>query len=124
MVRDCLSDQWRSNGSIGQNRVQLVGHNDRHLFQELDGGSPGRLIIEPRHGKFRRAINGYEQVEPIAGKTVPRTVFWPGSYFTAAHLGDVDVEVADGIGFELLLGRQIAIDVGQAGYPVPLQAAV
>ena len=73
----------------GQDRVQLVRNDDQHFFQELDGGAPCRLVIELHDGKFRRAINGYEQVEPIAGKTIPRIDFWPGSYLTAAHLGDV-----------------------------------
>ena len=83
---------------IGQDRVQPVGHDDQDLFQELDGRAPCCLIIKPHHGKFRRAINGYEQIELS---------------LTAAHLGNVDMEKPDRIGLELLLG-QIAFDIGQS----------
>lgn len=40
-----------------------------------------------------------------------------------AHLGDVDVELADQVGLELLLGRPISLDIGQAADAVALQAA-
>ena len=96
---------------IGQDRVKLVGHNNQHLFQELARCAPGRLVTKPHHGKFRPAINGYEQIELAV---------------TAAHLGNVpshglqanheraaDVEKPDRIGFELLLGGQIAFNIGQ-----------
>ena len=39
-------------------------------------------------------------------------------------LGDVDVEVADGIAFEGLPGGLVAGDLGQAADAVPLQTAV
>ena len=39
-------------------------------------------------------------------------------------LGDVDVEVADRVGFELLPVRLVAIDIGQPGDAVSFQAAV
>jgi hypothetical protein len=41
-------------------------------------------------GESARAINGHQQVEPV---------------LLGMHLGDVDVEVADGIALELLVGR-------------------
>lgn len=55
--------------------------------------------------EFARAINGYEEVEPT---------------FCGLHLGNVDVKVADGIAFELLLGRQIAVHIGEPTDPMPL----
>ena len=55
--------------------MQPVGHNDQHLFHELDGRAPCCLVLKARHGKFRRAINGYEQIEPTVGKTARGTVF-------------------------------------------------
>ena len=31
-----------------------------------------------------------------------------------AHFGDIDMEVADRVGFELLLWRSVSLDIGQA----------
>ena len=44
--------------------------------------------------------------------------------FLGPDLGDVDVEVADRIGLELLLRRLVAFDIGQAADAVALQTAV
>ena len=38
--------------------------------------------------------------------------------------GDVDVDIAEQVGFELALGRSDGLDVGQPGDVVSLQAAV
>jgi len=35
--RHCLSDQWRSNGSIGQDRVDVTGNGVEQLLKELPG---------------------------------------------------------------------------------------
>ncbi len=40
------------------------------------------------------------------------------------HFGDIDVEVADRIGLELLLGGLVAFDLRQPRYAVPGQAAM
>lgn len=41
-----------------------------------------------------------------------------------AHLRNVDMEVADRVALELLLGRPVAFDIRQAADAVALQAAV
>ena len=87
----------------------FVRNDDQHFLQELDRGAPGRVVIEPHQSKFRRAINGYEQVKLA---------------FTRPDFGDVDVKEPDGLGFEFLRCRQIAFDVGQSRYPMPLKAAM
>lgn len=60
-------------------------------------------------GELRRPVDGDEQVELA---------------FSRPDLGDVDVKVADGIGFEPRLGRLIALDLRQAADPVALEATV
>jgi hypothetical protein len=49
-------------------------------------------------GKLRCSIDRHEHVELAINR---------------AHLGDVDVEIADRIGFELLLGGDLAVDLRQ-----------
>ena len=44
--------------------------------------------------------------------------------FGGLHFGDVDVEVADRVALELLLGRLVAFDIRQAADAVALQAAM
>jgi hypothetical protein len=44
--------------------------------------------------------------------------------FLSANLGDIDVEVADGIALEWLLGWLVAGDLGQAANPMTLRAPV
>jgi hypothetical protein len=41
-----------------------------------------------------------------------------------AHLGDVDVEIANGVGGEALAHRLVTLDLGQAADAMPLEAAV
>jgi hypothetical protein len=40
------------------------------------------------------------------------------------HFGNVDVEDADGVAFEFLLGRLVAFRIWQAPDPVTLQVAI
>ena len=60
-------------------------------------------------GELGGAVDGHEQVELAFG---------------GLHLGDVDVEVADRVALELLLGRLVAFDLRQAADAVALQAAM
>jgi hypothetical protein len=60
-------------------------------------------------GELARAVDGHEQ---------------PQLALAGLHLGDVDVEVADRVAREALLGWLVALDLGQAADPVPLKAAV
>ena len=60
---------------VGQNRVDLVGNRLDQGDEKGRGGDPRGLCLQPDKGEFARPINGYEEMEPIVGKTVPRTVF-------------------------------------------------
>ena len=79
--RHCPSDQWRSNGSIGKNRADLVGHGLRHVLQEL----PRRLPVGRRNelgdGELGSAVDAHEEVELAFG---------------GLHLRDIDVDRASG----------------------------
>ena len=60
-------------------------------------------------GELAGAIDGDEEIELAFG---------------GLHLGDVDMEVADRVALELLLGRLVALDLGQAADAVALQTAM
>ena len=67
------------------------------------------LLHQPSEGVLGGAVHSHEEVELA---------------LLGADLGDVDVEVADRIGLEGLLGRLVAGDLGQAADAVALQATV
>lgn len=75
--RHCHSDQWRSNGSIGQDRMDPVGHDFHKVLQELPGSLSIRFSDQLNDAKFAGAVNGYEH---------------KGLAFRRLLLGDVDVE--------------------------------
>jgi hypothetical protein len=51
-----------------------------------------------------------------------RTNRWSFAFFSA-HLGDVDVEVADRVGLELLVGSLVAFRLGQPADAVALKGS-
>jgi hypothetical protein len=94
---------------VSEQRVNAVGHHSQKLFQELAGSGSGSLFIEPGHGELGCAVNGHEQVElALAGP----------------DLGDVHVEVANGVALELPLGGLVALQVRQPRDAVALKAAM
>ena len=60
-------------------------------------------------GELRSSVDGYEEVEPS---------------FLGADLGDINVEVADGIGLELTLPGLAVFDTRQPRDAVALKAAM
>ncbi len=66
-------------------------------------------LIEPGEGEFGGAVHGYEQVQLA---------------FFGAHLGDVDVGIANGIGLELLPRRLCSFDFWQPADVVMLEEAM
>ena len=85
---------------VGEHRVDLVRHGRDQGPQEVARHPPCGFLMQLGEGELARAIDGDEQVEPP---------------FFRMHLGDVDVEVADRVGLELLLGRLVTGHLGQAG---------
>jgi len=92
---------------IGQCDVDLVGHGLDKMLEKISCGSAQGFAMQLDEGEFACAINGYEEVEPALRRL---------------HLGNVYVEEADGVGFELLLRGQIAIHIGKSADAAPLQA--
>src|SRR4051794_37452295 len=86
-----------------------VGHSRDQVAQEVAGNAPGGFLVQFRKGKLTRAVDGYKEVELA---------------LLRPHLGDVDVEVADRIRLEPLLGGLVALGLGQARDAMPLQAAM
>jgi len=97
------------NTVIGQHRMQPVWHCRDQGFQETHGGRTVRLLVQGDEGEFRGPIDRDEQVELS---------------LCCAQLGDVDVEIADRVGFEFSLGGTLVLDLREARDAVPLQAAM
>ena len=92
---------------VGQNGVDLIGHGFKHVLQELPSGLPVCLLGELGYGKLTCAINACEHVELA---------------FSSLNLGDVDMEQADGVAFELLALRLVTFHIRQARDAMPLKA--
>jgi hypothetical protein len=61
--RHFLSDQWSSNGSIGEDGVDLVGNRLDQRDEEGRDGNPVGLFFQPDKAEFARAVNGHEEME-------------------------------------------------------------
>ena len=94
---------------VGEHRVDRVGHGRDEVTEEVARAAPRRLPVQLNKGELARAIDGHEQVEPA---------------LLGVHLGDVDVEEADRVGFEAGALGLVAVGVGQPSDPMALQAAV
>jgi hypothetical protein len=78
---------------VGENRVDLIGNSCDQSFEEGRGGGPSCLLDQSDEGELAGAIDSDIEVELA---------------FRGLDLSDVDVEIADRIGFELFL-RTLAI---------------
>ncbi len=99
--RHCLSDQWRSKGSIREKGVDLVGHSLEHRRENLPSGAPVSLVCELRHGELAGAVDADKEIQLA---------------FSGLHFGDVDMKEPDGVAIELLTLWFVAFDIGQARY--------
>jgi hypothetical protein len=79
--------------------VDLIWHGFEHVLQELPSRLPVSFLYELSHGKLARAVDANEQEELS---------------FSSLHFGDVYVEEADRVAFELRPLRLVALDVRQA----------
>lgn len=78
---------------IGQYRMEGVWHRLDQIAQELCSNHLAGLGMEFGKSELGCSVNGDKQIELAFG---------------CLHLGNVDVEVADGVALELLLGRLVA----------------
>ena len=89
--------------------MNFVGHGRDKMAKELGGDFCGRFLMQLDKGEFRRPIDGDKEMELA---------------FFGPHLGNVDVEEANRIGFEPLLRRLFPLDIRQLVDAVALQTAV
>ena len=87
--------------SVGQRADQFL----QKRCDRLDGGT----VLQAHEGELRSAVNGHEQVE---------------FSLCRAHLGDVDVKVADWVGLKRLARKLDALDLRQPADAVALQTAM
>ena len=94
----CASGHCEVNAVGGENGVDLVGHQFDQLAQEVGRNTSGGAFMQFGEGELAYSVDGYEHVELA---------------LLGPDFGDVDMEVADRIGLELL-ARLGAFDAWQA----------
>lgn len=85
------------NAVIGEDDVEPVGHGSDQVAQERSSGHLPGFWMQLDIDELRCPINGDEHVEFA---------------FSRLHFRDVDVKIPERVGFELLLRRLVAIDLG------------
>lgn len=93
---------------VGQNGVDYIGNSSDEMTQELRGNGAYHPIVQLDKSKLGSAINGNKQVQ------LP---------FFGLHFGNVEVKIADGIGFEPAFLRCPG-DLRQAVDAMSLQATM
>jgi len=73
---------------LGEHGVDGVGDDGHDVAQELGGHHLTGLLMQLRIGEFRGPVDGHEEGELAFGR---------------AHLGDLDVEIADRIALDFFL---------------------
>jgi hypothetical protein len=94
---------------VGKNDVDAVGDGLDQFIQELRSDAAGGLLDQPGESELGSAVDRDEEVE---------------FSLLGADLCQIDMEVTDGIGFELLAGRAGCIEMGQSADAVALEATV
>ena len=94
---------------IGQHRMDRIGHGLDEGAEEVTGDASRGFLVQFDEGEFGDPVDGNQQIELA---------------LCGLDFGDVDVEVAKWVSFELAFGRDGAFDVRQSGDVVSLQAAV
>ena len=94
---------------VCQDGVNTIGDCVQEGFEELPGRLAVRFVDQPCHCELAGSVNRHKEIELT---------------LIGAHLGDIGMEVSDGIAFELLAFRFVALHIGQPGYPMALKAAM
>ena len=81
----------------------LVGHGLDQGFEETGSYAAIGLLVQLGVSELGRPVDRHEQVELA---------------FLSSHLGNVDVDIADGIGLELLLSSLVALGLRQTADPI------
>ncbi len=97
------------NTVISEDGVNFIGDGIDQVSQELRRHHFPSLIVELGEGEFGCPVHGHEEIElPLFG----------------SDLGNIDVEIADGVFFERLFGRLVTFDFRQPAAVVALIAAM
>ena len=96
-VVDVLSAWCELNAVVCEHGVDAVRHRLDEVAQELRCLHLAGALHEPHEGKLAGSTNGHEQPELAFGR---------------AHLGDIDMHIADGVGCKALLLGFVAFDLG------------
>jgi len=94
---------------IGQHRVDFVGNGCHQVIQECRRRLGVGALCHSGKGELRGPVDGDEQIEFALG---------------GAQVGDVDVEIADGVALEALLFGFVGADLRQAAAAMAPQAAM
>jgi len=94
---------------VGEHGVDFVGDGFDQSLEEVCRDPAIGLLVQFGVDEFGCSIDGNEQVELA---------------FLGSYLGNVDVEVADGIGLELLLRGLVALRLRQAADPMAPEATM
>lgn len=94
---------------VGEDGVDAVRKGSDQLFEELRRRAAVGLGDESCKGEFGSAVDGDEK-EELA--------------FCGANFGEIDMEIADGVGLELLAGWAGGVEVWQTANAVTLKATV
>ena len=94
---------------VGENNMDAVGNGLDQFIQELCSDAAGGLLDQLDESELGSAVDRDKEVE---------------FSLLGADLCQIDMEVTDGIGFELLAGRAGCIEMGQPADAVALEATV
>lgn len=107
--RVAIAGRGEVDAVVGEYGVDFVRYGMDQRLKEVGCHALRGLFMHLDEGELRGTIDGHQQVELA---------------LFCAHFGDVDVEVADRIGLELLAPRAVALHVWQTRDLVPLQTTV
>ncbi len=108
-VPDVLLASGELDAIIGQHDVDAVRHSLNQVAQELSRLHLARALHKTNEGELACAVDGHEEAQLA---------------LSGLHLGNVDMEVADGVRGEALPLGLVALHLGQAADAMPLKAAV
>ena len=97
------------NPVVSQDGVDFIGNSSEKMAQEFGSDKTGRLLVYLNKGKLRSTINCHKQVKLA---------------FFRLYLRDVDVKIANGIGFEACFLRCLLGKLGQPANSVSLKTAM
>jgi len=80
---------------VGEQGVDSVGDGGNKSPEEVSGNAPSSALMQLGIGELAGSINGHKEIELA---------------LLGSNFGDIDMEVADGILLELLLGRFVLLD--------------